>query len=189
MTKAMDTKNIRQLLEDYYEGKTTLEDERFLANYFHTAEVPSGFDADKRIFRSFYDAKNEYDPEISFTDLIDVAIKQEIHSHPKYIFRHSLIKIAAIGILLLSIGSSAWIFRDQLFTSPKPVVLADTYTDPQKAFEETKRTLLKISSRLNQGKSKLNHLSHFNQGMQQFNSVSFYLINDLNRIKNQNHNQ
>jgi hypothetical protein len=78
-------------------------------------------------------------------------------------FRYWL--VAASLALILSIGV---IFRNEIFMTeaPSPIVQADTFDDPEKAFEETKKALLFLSSKLNESSEYTSQFSKFNEGQE-----------------------
>ena len=44
---------VRKILERFYQGETTLEEERWLQDYFSSATVPEELMADKELFMAF----------------------------------------------------------------------------------------------------------------------------------------
>jgi hypothetical protein len=44
---------IRKMLERFYQGETTLEEEKWLEDYFSSTTVPEELLADKELFRTF----------------------------------------------------------------------------------------------------------------------------------------
>lgn len=181
----METRQIRHLLEKYFEGNTSLEEERILALYFHGDQIAEEFARERLLFRELHDMKQEMNPDLQFTDLIDKAIKGQSMKSRRHILPAYFIRIAAGFLVLVALSVAFWLFRGTQDVPTTTPALADTYTDPQKAYEETKRALMLVSARLNQGKSQLSHLSHFNQGMQQLNSLGFYLVTDFKTKENE----
>ena len=58
--KNMNIDNIKMLLSRYYDGTSSLADERTLTEYFTSAqEIPSELEADRRMFQAFADAGTE----------------------------------------------------------------------------------------------------------------------------------
>ena len=50
MTYDMNIEQIKSLLARFYEGRTTPEEERLLAAYFHREDVPEELQEDKQLF-------------------------------------------------------------------------------------------------------------------------------------------
>ena len=74
--------------------------------------------------------------------------------------------IAASVIILLSL----WITlgRDSLRSHAK---FADTFEDPQLAYQETMKTLLLVSEKLNTGTKELQQLKKYNQSMNKLEPI------------------
>ena len=50
MTYTMNIEQIKSLLSRFYEGQTTPEEERLLADFFHREDVPEELQEDKQLF-------------------------------------------------------------------------------------------------------------------------------------------
>jgi len=155
-------KQIEELLEKYYNGETSLDEERKLHWYFQTHDIPMHLKPDAEIFRSHYKRSTEdVAPELTekLTKLID---KQENKS--RFILPLRSVRwisgIAASVLLLLSL----WIGfgRDSFRNRDK---FADTFNDPRIAYQETKKALLLVSEKLNAGTKELQLLKKYNQSI------------------------
>jgi hypothetical protein len=142
----MDYPTIKQLVNKYWEGSTTLEEEAQLRAYFNGTQV---------------------DPRLKNVQPLFVFFKQEQQrksQRPLRLWEMLRPKrhwglVAASVALLIAIG--VWYSGQQ---APEPTVnLAvnqakglekDTYEDPQKAFEEAKEALMRLSKGLNKGVEK-----------------------------------
>ena len=52
--------------------------------------------------------------------------------------------------------------------------IEDTYKDPKKAFEETRKTLLFVSEKLNQGLDELDKINKLDEGLEEMNKLSIF---------------
>jgi hypothetical protein len=172
MKPLLNRNEIRLLLDKFYKGETTGEEEQKLRYYFHMDDVPSEFKAEKEIFRALHRARDMRLPDVSFNELFDRSIRNEERSNSAvrtlYSFKYRA--VAAAIVLMLSVSGLLWW---QLKPSAT-VQMADTYTDPEKAFVEAKRVLLKVSGNLNKGTTQLNNLSKFNTNLDKISTVQFF---------------
>ena len=163
-----DLKQIEELLEKYYNGDTTLDEERKLHWYFQTHDIPMHLKPDAELFRSNYKrSTEEASPELSekLAKLIDEQDKKS-----RFILTTRSLRwisgIAASIIILLSL----WIGfgRDSFFNRPK---FADTYDDPKIAYQETRKALLLVSEKLNSGTKDLQVLNKYSQSMNKLEPI------------------
>jgi len=163
-----DLKQIEELLEKYYNGETSLEEERKLHWYFQTHDVPMYLKPDAELFRSNYKRSTEEDaPELTekLAKFIDEQDKKT-----RFIISVRSIRwisgIAASVVILLSL----WIGfgRDSFRNHTK---FADTFDDPKIAYQESMKVLLLVSEKLNTGTKDLQHLKKYNQGFSKLEPV------------------
>ena len=149
---------IRKLLDRFYLGETTLEEEKILQEYLSSASVPEELMPDRDLFRSMEPGnQNVIVPNGLNKKILDVIDQQE-----KKVFRTRRISVftlsgLAAGLLVVialytgyfSKGQSARLASHQM---------SDTYEDPQDAYEEARRALAFVSAKLNTGASELVHV-------------------------------
>ncbi len=157
----MNSKKAEALLKKYWEGSTSQKDENELKSFFSTKEGASHKDAE---FFSYLNTKREDAP---LDESFDDQIIESIHSNSQST-RSIGIKfwyMAAAIALFLTVG----IILKNSYTTKDTVpqtVMVDTYDDPQKAFEETKKALLFLSSKLNESSEYAAQLSKFEQSQE-----------------------
>lgn len=127
----MELSNIEKLLEKYFEGETTISEEKELKVYFTGENVPSHLERYRDLFQYF-------SKESSLTATKDLNIGS-ITKRKTY---------AWVGIAA-SVALIAGIFLTK--SSPAPEELG-TYEDPEIALHETKRILNMVSQLMNEGK-------------------------------------
>jgi len=102
----MDYKYIEQLLERYWEGETTLQEEAILRTFFNQEDVP----ADLMKYKSFFDCGLQ---EETLGDDFDARILSSIGQEEPQVRIISLsrlkplFKAAAVVAILLTIGNAA----------------------------------------------------------------------------------
>lgn len=156
----MDSKKAEALREKYWEGKTSLEEETELKRYFSTGSFSN--EPEKAYFDFLHNkgALNPLDEEFDNDILNLINEKNNEIKTKKSILNYWYIAASVVLVISISI-----IFRTEITRVEKPInmVQIDTYDDPAKAFEETKRALLLISSRLNQTNDYTSQFSKFEE--------------------------
>ncbi len=157
----MEPNEIMKLLENYYEGLASLQEEQQLRNYFQNNEIPDELSADKELF-AFIQKEASSGPmsvglEEKLSDWVDGQSQKEGKSQ-RLLFTLKMASIAAgVAIMLIS-----YMAIDQY---NKKKLSKDTFKDPQIAYAEVKRTLLYIAEQLNRGTRPLTAVSKINEGM------------------------
>ncbi len=154
----MKREELKRLLEKYYDGQTSAEEEERLKKYFSGKDILPGFEAEKEIFSHYKMSENIPVPSVDFEDRIlkgiaDLDKKQRTLSLKK---RYITIISAAATILLL-VGTY-FIFFNREFQE-------DTYSDPQIAYAETMKILYEVSVKLNKGTEALSPLNNMQDAM------------------------
>ena len=152
----MKEEELKRLIEKYYNGETTGEEELALRDFFSKNNVPDGYEAEKEIF-SYYDSSQEIpEPSIDFEARILAGIDaSERNAVSQRIRRYFLpLLSAAAGLLILS-GSYFFFIKhkEQL----------DTFKDPDIAYAETIKILREVSSQLNHGAQVLEPVGKMNE--------------------------
>lgn len=158
----MNSKKAEVLLEKYWAGETNLQEEEALKAFF-ASEGMSHKDA---AYFNYLQGKSMNDPlDRPFDEaILNKLNKNSSASRPKVIsFNYWL--VAASLALILSFGV---ILKNEIFkTEPPPtIVQADTFDDPDKAFEETKKALLFLSSKLNESSEYTSQFSKFDESQE-----------------------
>jgi len=147
----MDYKEIEQLLENYWQANTTLQEEEKLRNYFCYGVVAEHLKQYKPLFQNVAESKSIADNAL-LNEEFDQQMIAKIKNHEKsgwWQLLNQPVKIAASIIIVFTVG---WVVYWQ---SPRATVEDNnhvTISDPQQAYKETKKALLMISVNLNKGK-------------------------------------
>ncbi|PKV51839.1 hypothetical protein ATE84_3939 [Aquimarina sp. MAR_2010_214] len=137
----MELSNIEKLLEKYFEGETTISEEKELKVYFTRETVPSHLERYKGLFQYFSE-------ESTITATKDLKLNSTSRKS-----RYTWMGIAA------SIALIAGIFLTNI--PPNPDETLGTYEDPEIALQETKKILNMVSQLMNEGKQELVYLNEF----------------------------
>jgi hypothetical protein len=174
MIKAMNIKEIEILLEKYYEGETTREEEKLLREFFSADEVPAHLRQHQSLFRFFTSEAsltldsvkqekvlmrrlNRFEKEVSATDMQPVQRRM-----------YYLSGIAA-GLLIL-IGL-VFTFKSELLRKHFPL---KENASTEMAYAQTKQALLLVSVGLNTGLDAVQRLSTLNNAMEQVQKINIF---------------
>ncbi len=135
---------LNRLIEKYYNGDSTSEEELALRELFQSDDAPEGYDAEKAVF-GFYSSEGTIpEPSFDFESRIMAEIDvSESESKPQKLRKHILPYFSAAATVLILFGS--WFFFIQR-SEPE-----DTFTDPAIAYSETMKILLDVSAKMNRG--------------------------------------
>ena len=162
----MNLQEIKKLLEKFYEGETTLEEEKRLQDFFASDNIPAGLKVFRDQFQYFSDQK-----EVSLTDrefdrrvMQDIRPQRSISGTAGRHFRIRLtIGIAAVVLLMFGIFTVFERYSGKI---------EDSYKDPKVAYIEARKIMLFVSNRLNKGTEQLDKVAKFQTGMNQLQEVS-----------------
>lgn len=137
-------KYINQLLDKYWAGETTLEDEKILAAYFNTGQVDEDFKPFKPLFE-YFDQQRQVSVDLEDQVMERIRSKRIETKVIRLTWKRAL-AVAASLILLVTAGIST--YRYQL-SKKDTLVMQDTFESPEEALEQTKAALLYLSNRMN----------------------------------------
>lgn len=146
---------MKALLEKYFAGNTTLEEEAKLQAYFRSGQVEEELKQYQPLFQLF-----DHEREVTVSDDFDKKLQAKLDSPAKVVrlrsWQRTLLRVAAVGAVLLA---SYFAFRSMQPAPEAPVATTIDWskyeiTDEQLALEETKKALRLVSAKLNKGKRK-----------------------------------
>ena len=169
----MDLKKIKTLLEKYYNGETTLDEEKILREYFSKDDIDIEFIADKDIFLFNYQENKELDNTPDLSEEIWNKIQKSEKNKPKKNnnLTYNILRIAAGIVILLG---SFLLLKDQVNNKDQNFQITDTYETPEQAYEHAKQALLYVSTMMNNGTNHLEPIKKINEGTQKLNSLSSF---------------
>lgn len=137
----MESSRIEILLEKYFQGESSIAEEKELKNYFSSPDVAQHLEQYQPLFGYFLQAKEQ-----TFTPEIPSQFKK-----PSV----GWLSIAASAVVLLGIGT--YVYHD--VTAVKQEL--GTYDDPQVAFRETQKALALLSNHVNTGIESVHYVQEF----------------------------
>lgn len=148
----MNHEEARQLLEKYYNGESSLEEEIRLKEFFSQSNIPEDLAQEKDIFKYYVQSSVIPEPSAGFENKIISAI-DSVNSNSIRLRRRRIYGVISgiAAVLLISFGLN--------FLLDNRYELQDTYSDPEIAYVEAMRILYDVSARLNDGTRTLEPLN------------------------------
>lgn len=152
----MKEEDLKELIEKYYNGKSTEAEEMALRDHFSHNDIPEGYEAEKDIFGYFTESGEVPEPSLEFEDRILAGIDN-------YENRTGLQKIRKYLLPILSTAAGLLIMTGSYFFFFHKAEPHDTFSDPELAYAETMKILMDVSSQLNHGTQALEAVGKINK--------------------------
>lgn len=139
---------LKKLLEKYYNGDTSVEEELILKEFFSGEEVFPGYEAEMEVFK-LYSAYGDI-------PVPDGKLETRIKASIDRIEAHNVVQAPAIRrYAIFSIAAGLMILIASYFMLKQHSGPRDTFSDPRLAYAETMKILNEVSYKLNKGTSAL----------------------------------
>lgn len=174
----MNLHEIEKLLDKYFEGETTLSEEKRLREFFTTGSVPEQWSNLVRYFKYLEQEKGHHIMDPAFDDRIMAKVKESKFAVITDIRRPWIYWIAGIAASIL-ILLAIFVKFDPFSRS-----IEDTYKDPQVAYMEARKILLFVSEKFNQGTRNLKPVNAMQTGLTVLKPVTAYekAVNNVERL-------
>ena len=135
---------IEIILEKYFQGETSIAEEKELRSYFSSQDVAPHLEQYKAMFGYFTQAKKQ-------------EFVQEI---PQITKKRNVmwLSVAASAVVLLGIATFFMINNDELVNRKNEL---GTYKSPEMAFKETQKALALLSSNVNIGMESVMYVQEY----------------------------
>jgi hypothetical protein len=144
--------NIKELLQKYFDGATSLEEENILQQYFVQTEIAEELKQYKPLFGCFAALEAETLPNTAFDE--EFSKKVSVHrKHHGLVYHISLWSSAAAACVVLAMGSIYYIERQNNYM----IVNGKRINDPEKALMIAADKLHLVTGKFN------NSVSHVQQ--------------------------
>ena len=163
----MDYNRIDILLNKYWECETTLEEEKELREFFAGHNGDDRWAKEAALFRYYEESRQQGELGEFFDHRILDEINRESSSAGAGRVRQLWMNIGKVAAVLF-ILSAAIFFSVQDYRDNQVAIQEqlDTYEDPKKAFEETKRALMMLSQSMGKGTSQAQKVSVFHEAQE-----------------------
>lgn len=157
----MDSEYIDELLNKYWNCETTLEEEEVLKAHFKTSTVPEPLKETAALFQYFEERRKKNLNDISFDKQVMKKVRRPKGQVTSFLY-NSMRIAAGVVVLVLAV----WLVRVEV-RKDAPAEFADTYNDPDKAFEETKKALMMISRSFSTAEEHVKKINLFNEAQEE----------------------
>ena len=168
----MDLQKIEKLLQKYYNGETSLEEEEVLRTFFASRDVPDHLEAEKEMFTYYYGPFKDEAPNPGLEGKILDAIRIEGSRYRMQPVKKRLYLFTSIAASFLILLGSYFLITGKNGIGFSLKKYEDTFESPELAYLETKKTLLLISEEFNRGTKELQTLSTFDRVAKELSNIS-----------------
>ena len=144
----MGLDRIEKLVEKYFEGETSIAEEKELKIYFSSTDVAQHLKQYQSIFGYFSKAKQE---ELK----TELPIVTKIHNKKRNVV--VWLSIAASVVVMLGVGTLMYLDSDDSYQ----FVSCNSQDDPEKVLLETQKALALVSEKLNTGIESVNYIKEY----------------------------
>lgn len=140
--------NVKELLEKYWAGDSSLEEEQQLREYFHQPQIAPELERYRNLFNYFGTQQSVSMPG----DISEAVIKSKLERAPEgKIISFAFWKIAAAAVLLIGLFT---FYNNMNTNTSKAIVWEDTYENEEEALAKAKEVLLLVSRKMKKGTDK-----------------------------------
>lgn len=144
------TEEIKRLLDQYYDGMTTEEEENTLRIYFNSKDIDANLKEERFFFTALQ--SSEYPTPAGMEERLSRQISQwnTLEVTNRRAIRHINLRwvVGIAASLLLLFAAGAIVYQNE---NKFPETEQDTYTNAKDAYAETSKALMKFSKTLNKG--------------------------------------
>jgi len=139
----METKEIKRLLQLYFNGESTDQDERNLEMYFQSNNIADELKEYAEFFGGISELSHSDDNSAIEEDIMDYILEHEHREKTK--FRQMWRMVTSIAASIIIVLGSFLIYQQ----NQRP--FEDTYKNPEQALVVAQQTLQFVSSKYNKG--------------------------------------
>lgn len=152
----MDTKEIKVLLQQFFDGETTEQDEKILYGYFRSGEVADELKHYTTFFGGISELAARNGEHRIEEEIMDKILENE--NREKTTYRRMWRMVTGIAASIIIVLGSFLIYEQQ----QKP--FRDTFDDPDQAYAYATQTLQYVSSKYNKGLAALSEFEKLQEG-------------------------
>lgn len=159
----MSSQRIEKILEKYFEGETSLAEERILREFFRQEELPAHL-AELREQFGLFDNESREELPADFDEVLfnEIGRRERSSKASRRTYIYYISGVAATILILITI-----FVRFDPFTANSP----NNDKEAEMAFAEASSILYFISDKFNQGANPLGKVARFDEGMNTLGSV------------------
>jgi hypothetical protein len=177
----METKKIAELLQAFFNGESTLEEERTLETYFKSGNVAEEFREYEGYFNGISELANVNDDRNIEEELMDFILENENREKTRYRRMWQTVTGIAASVIIILGG---FLFYQQ---QQKP--FKDTFEDPREAYAYAQHTLQFVSGKYNKGLAGLSNFEKLQKASQPIKKATAPVNEFYNALETMEKNQ
>lgn len=139
----METEKITKLLQTFFNGESTIEEERALEAYFKSGNVAEEFKEYAAFFNGISELTNITDDSNIEEEVMDFILENENREKNRYRWLWQTVTGIAASVIIVLGGF--------LFYQQQQKTFDDTFENPQEAYAYAQQTLQFVSGKYNKG--------------------------------------
>jgi len=151
-----ELKEIQQLLQLYFKGESSLEDERRLETYFQSGNVAEEVAEYAEFFGGISELANVVDDSTIEEEVMDYILENESREKKKYFSMWKTVTGIAASVIIVMGGF--------LFFQQQQKPFEDTFEDPEQAYAYATHTLQFVSEKYSKGLAELSNFDKLRKG-------------------------
>jgi len=175
----METNKIAKLLQTYFNGESSVEEERALENYFRSGNVASEFQEYAAFFNGISELANVSGDQNIEEEIMDFILENENREKTRYRWLWQTVTGIAASVIIILGG---FLFYQQ---QQKP--FEDTFKNPDEAYAYAEQTMQFISEKYAKGLTGLSNfekLQKVNQPIQKATAPVIEFYNAIEKMEN-----
>jgi len=177
----METKKIAELLQTFFNGESTIEEERALETYFKSGNVAEEFREYAAYFNGLSELANVVDDRNIEDEVMDFILENENREKTRYRWLWQTVTGIAASVIIILGG---FLFYQQ---QQKP--FKDTFDDPKEAYAYAQQTLQFVSGKYNKGLAGLSNFEKLQKASQPIKNATAPVNEFYNAIEKMEKNQ
>ena len=158
---------LRILLDKYYNGETSLQEEKEIRRLLKKTGDDPAFEIERQMFDVFEKVGESSKPPADLEEAIMDSLETKWRQEDAARFRQPIRWIGGIAASLLL---AFFVFQGLEYQPVKPK-LVDTYQDEERAYKATKNVLKFVSQSMNAKAGNLSKLSKINENLTHMNNL------------------
>lgn len=152
----MNLQELDRILEKYYEGTSSEEEERSLFDALKDDDLPDKYLMDREMIGGITDDVYIPEPDSSFESRIIQAIDDDENLKKVISLKRRVYAVVSVAATILIVISSWFILQDN-------GGMKDTFDDPVLAYNATLEILQQVSTTMNSGTEAMSNLNHIDK--------------------------
>ncbi|NQU86365.1 MAG: hypothetical protein HQ541_11445 [Mariniphaga sp.] len=167
----MEIKEIKLLLQQYFNGESSEEEEKALKEYFNSEYIAEELSEYREFFGGISEISQELEGSTIEEDVMDFILEQEHIEKTKY--RGLWKTVTGIAASIIIVLGSLLIYEQQR----EP--FKDTFSNQDEAYAYAEKTLQYISGKYNSSLAPLSKSKKYNEALAELNKVQ--IINNASK--------